>query len=160
MAETESWSTWPPAPRIDARFAAARRIRFGHRRPRVLVAHPNHHIRWWVSAALRLDDHDVACARNAADLVTRLASWMVEGRPADLLICGPRLGSVGGRELIEALRGSDWVVPVLGVVGPHDGLDAMELGEANGVFSWPFDSDDLRTAALNLVPAARVEGAA
>jgi len=159
MTEASLWSTWPPAPSIDARYAEQQRVRWSQRRPRVLVAHPDHHVRWFVSAALRIDDHHVACARTGPELTGRLAQWMVAGRPADLVLCGPRLSGIAGRELIAGLRRSDWAVPVLGVVGPHDRLHAPELAEADAVFAWPFDPDDLRTAVIALVDrAARTGG--
>lgn len=151
MAETHPWSTWPPAPRIDDRHPTERRVRWGERRPRVIVAHPSHHVRWFLAAALRLDDHHVACARSWPELSTRLAQWTVESRPADLVICGPRLHGISVSELVDGLDGSEWSTRVLGVLGPHEGPLASELERAQGVFSWPFDADDVRTAALNLV---------
>lgn len=151
MAETHTWSTWPPAPRTDDRHARTRRVRWAERRPRVIVAHPSHHVRWFVASALRLDDHRVACVRSGAELTARLAHWTLGGGRADLVVCGPHLHGVTAGELIRGLAGSEWQTPILGVIGPHDARFADELSGADATFAWPFDADDLRTAALHLV---------
>lgn len=150
MAETHHWSTWPPAPRIDDRYATARRVRWSDRRPRVIVAHASHHVRWFLAAALRLDDHHVACVKSWPELSSRLSQWTIAGRPADLVLCGPRLHGISAAELIDGLHDSDFDARVVGILGPHDAALATELDRAHAVFAWPFDADDVRTAVLNL----------
>jgi CheY-like chemotaxis protein len=128
--------------------------------PSVILADGDSDLRMRMATALRRDGFEVIEARDGAELIDRISDWTVHRWPRarlDLIVSEVRLPVFLGTEVITGLRRSQWNTPVI-LTTTYDGPTLREQAHALGVasiFTKPFDLDDLRTAALNTVLAAR-----
>ena len=140
---------------------------FAKRPPCILVAEDDEDIRTLIAVALRRDGYDVVEAKSGAELLEHIGSSMLFGEscPApDVIVSDVRMPGFTGLEVLAGLRDANWQTPILLITayGNEDTYEEAQRLGASGVFDKPFDIDDLRTAIVNLVPAAawarRLEG--
>ena len=122
---------------------------------RVLLAEDDSEMRSLIACALRLDGYDVLEAEDGGRLLVAITDAYTDGdgRDAfDLVISDVRMPVASGLAVLESLRKANWQTPVILMTAFGD--DATRArAEALGavLFDKPFDVDDLRTIALNLV---------
>ena len=106
---------------------------------------------------LELDGYDVISVRDGTELLEEIASSHLGERkkaPIDLIIADIRMPGFSGLQVLEGIQSTEWKVPTILITGYGDQKTrqrAKELGVA-AFFEKPFDTDDLRTAVLNLLP--------
>lgn len=131
------------------------RARPRRRQPLVAVAHPHEERRVWLAATLARDGHHVVSVPDGQSLVVQLEHWVMSRQRPGLLVMARHLPGWGGDAIARSLRASRWDIPSLVILDPEEAhLRDAHLG-ADAVFVWPFDADDLRTAALNLIDGRR-----
>jgi two-component system, response regulator, stage 0 sporulation protein F len=127
------------------------------RAPRLLVGEDDEAMRSLLSASLRADGFEVIEMKDGEEVLVHLSDVSAERAPTpDLVIMDVRMPRHSGLELLAAMHLAEWKVPVILITAFGDDRlhrRAKELGAA-AVFDKPFDLDDLRTAILNLCPAA------
>lgn len=120
---------------------------------RVLLAEDDAALRRLLADKLRKDGYVVEEAESGLELLTRLG---IQRGAFDLVISDIRMPGVSGLEVLEGLRNGyepgSWAIPVILITAfgdPETHAEAARLGAV--IFDKPFDVDDLRTCALNLV---------
>ena len=127
------------------------------RAPRLLVGEDDPEMRALLGASLRADGFEVIEMKDGEEVLVHLSEVSAHrAQRPDLVIMDVRMPRHSGLELLAAMQLADWKVPVILITAFGDDRlhqQAKELGAA-AVFDKPFDLDDLRTAILNLCPAA------
>ncbi len=121
--------------------------------PLVLVAEDDEEMRRLVTRALRRDGYDVIAAADGDGLARLLAESLRGGREPDLIVSDVRMPHLDGLQLVAGLRAAGSHVRVILVSAFADAAtfeSAARLGVVH-VLSKPFDLDDLRTVAMNLL---------
>jgi DNA-binding response OmpR family regulator len=126
---------------------------------RVLLAEDDDEMRALVAAALRGDGYEVVEASDGGRLLVAITDAYADGsaREAfDLVVSDVRMPVSSGLSVLESLRKASWTTPVILMTAFGDDA-TRSRAEALGavLFDKPFDVDDLRTIALNLVQAGR-----
>jgi CheY-like chemotaxis protein len=123
------------------------------RRPVVLVAEDDDQLRRLIVRKLRRRGCEILAARNGVELAELLVVRAIEalGRhaPIGLVISDIRMPGRTGLEILDMVRGSELLVPVILITGfgdPATHAEAKRLG-AMAVFDKPVDLDDLASAA-------------
>jgi DNA-binding NtrC family response regulator len=122
---------------------------------RVLLAEDDADMRSLVACALRSDGYEVLEAEDGGRLLVAITDAYADGtgRDAfDLVISDVRMPVASGIAVLESLRRANWKTPVILMTAFGDDA-TRRRAEALGaiLFDKPFDVDDLRTIALNLV---------
>jgi DNA-binding response OmpR family regulator len=121
---------------------------------RVLVAEDDDDMRTVIAQALRADGYDVAEARDGGSLLAQLTTSEIR-LSVDLLISDVRMPFCSGVAVLESMRRAQWTMPVIMMTAFGDDATREAVERLGGVlFDKPFAMDDLRTAVLNLMPAA------
>ena len=127
------------------------------RRPVVLVAEDDDELRRLIVRKLRRRGCEILAARNGVELAELLVARAIEalGRqtPIGLVISDIRMPGRTGLEILDMVRGSELVVPVILITGfgdPATHAEALRLG-AMAIFDKPVDLDDLATAACSVL---------
>jgi CheY-like chemotaxis protein len=125
--------------------------------PRLLLAEDDFELRTMLAQNLRKDGYQVIEAKDGAQLVDLLRSWLVERRaePIDLVVSDNRMPGWSGLEFLRSLRQADWAIPVVLITAFGDEdlhREARRLGAA-AVLDKPFDVEDLRTVVLDALPS-------
>jgi DNA-binding response OmpR family regulator len=127
------------------------------RAPRLLVGEDDPEMRALLGTSLRADGFDVIEMKDGEEVLVHLSEVSAHRvLTPDLVIMDVRMPRHSGLELLAAMHLAAWNVPVILITAFGDDVlhrRAKELGAA-AVFDKPFDLDDLRTAILNLCPAA------
>lgn len=121
--------------------------------PLVLVAEDDDEMRRLLTRALRRDGYDVVAASNGDGLARLIAESLRLGREPDLIVSDVRMPHLDGLQLVSGLRAAGSAVKVILVSAFADQATedtAARLGVAH-VLSKPFELDDLRTVAMNLL---------
>ncbi|MEC7525309.1 MAG: response regulator [Myxococcota bacterium] len=121
--------------------------------PLVLVAEDDDEMRRLLTRALRRDGYDVAAASDGDGLARLMAEARRSGREPDLIVSDVRMPQLDGLQLVSGLRAAGSSVKVILVSAFADAATheaAARLGVAH-VLSKPFELDDLRTVAMNLL---------
>ena len=124
--------------------------------PRILVADDDPEMREMLAEELRASGYEVLLAKDGAQLREMLHGKginRIDPEP-DLVVSDIRMPGKSGLEVLEALRTSNWAMPVIlitafGTPETHD--EAKRLG-ANVILDKPFDLDDLVAAVRRVVP--------
>jgi DNA-binding response OmpR family regulator len=122
---------------------------------RVLLAEDDDEMRSMVASTLREDGYEVIEASDGGRLLVAITDAYSEGRPReayDLVISDVRMPVASGLSVVESLRKANWKTPVILMTAFGDEA-TRRRAEALGaiLFDKPFDVDDLRTIALNLI---------
>lgn len=123
---------------------------------RILVAEDDLEMRCLIEEALRCDGHDVVAVGSGLKLFDTLRLCVRQGRMPDLVISDVRMPGMTGLQALARLRAEGWKMPVVLITafGDDELFDEAAALGGSCVFSKPFDLDDLRTAALCLLPTA------
>lgn len=129
------------------------------RRSRVLVAEDDAEMRILVARALRKDGYDVIEVADGVRLMLELTDRLMRFGSlgdVDLVVTDVRMPGRDGLEIAEILHGMTRRVPVILMTGFGD-EDVRRRAVALGavLFDKPFRLDDLRAAAVALVPPTR-----
>jgi DNA-binding response OmpR family regulator len=122
---------------------------------RVLLADDDAEMRSLVACALRSDGYEVIEASDGGRLLVAITDAYADGNGRDafdLVISDIRMPVASGLAVLESLRKASWTTPVILMTAFGDETTRTRA-EALGaiLFDKPFDVDDLRTIALNLV---------
>jgi DNA-binding response OmpR family regulator len=126
------------------------------KKPRVLLAEDDLEMRTMIACALRSDGHEVIEVADGWQLLQYLTTHTLNAAPderIDLLISDVRMPGKSGLDVLAGMRWADWPMPVILITAFGDlqtHAEARRLGAA-AVFDKPFELDDLRTLALNLL---------
>ncbi len=144
MNEAELMSIWPREPQPGNRGAV------------VVLAHSNPKVRGSLAAAFRSMGYLVVEAVDGLKLVEWLADLLLtdaDGLLPDLIVADGELPGRSGELLLADLRAAGWRTPFI-----LTGVRATEAARCNGegegrvcLFAHRFESDDLLTAACNLL---------
>jgi DNA-binding response OmpR family regulator len=122
---------------------------------RVLLADDDAEMRALLAYALRSDGYEVLEAADGGRLLVAITDAYEDGtgRDAfDLVISDVRMPIASGLAVLESLRKASWRTPVILMTAFGDELTRKRAESLGAVlFDKPFDVDDLRTIALNLV---------
>lgn len=123
--------------------------------PRVVVADDDYELRTLIASVLRRDGYAVTEVADGYELQKFLAARRLDrpDRPVDLVISDLRMPGRSGLDVLASLRSDDWGTPFILMTAFSNANmqnEANRLGAA-AVFSKPFELDDLRTIACNLV---------
>jgi DNA-binding response OmpR family regulator len=123
---------------------------------RVLLAEDDAEMRALIAEALRSDGHEVVEVSDGWQLLQSLATRSLpsdDDAGIDLLISDIRMPGKNGLDVLAGMRWADWPMPVILITAFGDAkthAEARRLGAA-AVFDKPFELDDLRMLALNLL---------
>lgn len=124
-------------------------------RPAVLVAEGEDASRDRVASALSCDGYHVTAVRDGGRLLVRVTDAFVAGLTWDayeLIVAGVHMPVCGGIDVLEALRDVGCRTPaILLASSEHEAIHARAKAVNAVVFVKPFDVDDLRTAAVNMI---------
>ncbi|HEY4117916.1 MAG TPA: response regulator [Byssovorax sp.] len=132
-----------------------RRIPFVRASGRVLVAEDDDDMRDLVAGALRLDGYDVVEVCDGGRFIVQVseAYEQLDARTVfDLVVSDIRMPVASGLSVVETLRRAQWRTPVILMTAFVDDELRRRAKALDAVlFDKPFDIDDLRTIALNLL---------
>lgn len=128
------------------------------RPPLVLVAEDDDEMRHLITRALRRDGYEVIAAHDGAGLFSALRASLAHGRKPDLVVSDVRMPHMTGLDLARAIQNCacDVRVVLVSAFADHHTVDAARRLGVRYVLSKPFDLDDLRTVAMNLLEPPRV----
>ena len=121
---------------------------------RVLLAEDDDDMRELVADALRRDGYEVVAVPDGGRLLVSIGRSYASGRAHqdyDLIVADIRMPVCDGLQILEELRKAAWPTPTI-LMTSYDDASTRARADALGavLFSKPFDTDDLRTAARNL----------
>lgn len=129
------------------------------RRSRVLVAEDDPEMRFLVVRALRKEGYEVVEVGDGERLMIELTSRLMRFGALvglDLVVTDIRMPGRDGIEVAEILRGATLRVPVILMTGFGDEEVRKRAASLGAVlFDKPFRLEDLRAAAVALVPPVR-----
>ena len=131
-------------------------INLNEPRPRILVADDDPEMREMLAEELRASGYEVLLAKDGGQLREMLHGKgikRIDPEP-DLIVSDIRMPGKSGLEVLEALRTSNWAMPVVLITAfgtPETHAEAKRLG-ANVILDKPFDLDDLVAAVRRVVP--------
>jgi CheY-like chemotaxis protein len=129
---------------------------------RVLLAEDDGEMRNIVREALRGDGYDVVEAEHGGRMLVEVAARLkanVDSDSLDLIVSDIRMPVCTGLQIVAALREAHWRTPVILMTAFGDEATRRHAESlAVVLFEKPFDIDDLRTAAANLLPRDRPPG--
>lgn len=124
--------------------------------PRVLLAEDDRELRRLLAAELRKEGYIVEEAGSGFDLLELLGDLALRNKAFDLIITDIRMRGLTGLSIVEGLRSgitpgtSGTPVILMTAFGDEDThAEAKRLGAT--MFDKPFDLDDFRACAINLV---------
>lgn len=125
------------------------------RMPHVLLAEDDADFRALLAQAFHSRGCQVTACVDGPDLVAKLASYVIFGRPTrfDLVVSDIRMPGATALEVLEAMRECRGVPPVILITAfPSEDTEAhaRQLGVAT-VFAKPFEIEDLVTKAEDLL---------
>ena len=131
---------------------------------RLVLACEDPPLRDTLAAALALDGHDIVEARTALDLIHRVGGGPSSRRaPPEVVVLDTSGSRWATLEMLEAVCGEDWSLPVIALVRARDQDargEARRLG-AKAVLEIPVDEAALRAEVLAIVsPVPTHRGAA
>lgn len=121
--------------------------------PLVLVAEDDEELRYLMTRALRHDGYEVVATPDADGLLCMVDSLVAAGREVGLIVSDVRMPGIDGIELTRRVCAAGLEAPVI-LVSAFASPQLRERAWAAGVtylLSKPFELDDLRTLALNLL---------
>jgi CheY-like chemotaxis protein len=129
------------------------------RRPRVLLAEDDVHLRAFLSSVLIDDGYDVVEASDGAELVDHLENHQSKASTerslrVDLVVTDVRMPGTSGLDVLGEFRRKDRTTPfvLITAFGTEElHAKAKKLG-AEAVLDKPFEIDDLRMIVKMLVP--------
>lgn len=126
-----------------------------HDPPRILVAEDDADMRRLVVEALHKDGYDVVAISDGGRLLVTLAHEIVErggAGLADLLVSDVRMPICTGMQILEQLRASHWMIPVILMTAFGDAATREQArGLGAMLFDKPFDLGELRAAVALLL---------
>ena len=130
---------------------------------RILLAEADNQTREQIAAALRDDGYDVLESTNGFELLDQLRTPLLLTERAEwpaAIIMGVWLPGISGIPILEGLRSVGLTMPIVLLSGTfkREQRHKYEQLGADAIFEKPFETDDLRTVVLNLVPTARRSG--
>lgn len=105
---------------------------------------------------LELDGYEVVTVPSGADLLDKLASWILEESskpPADVIVTDVRMPGFNGLNIAEGLRANGWTLPILvmsAFADPEMRRRVRNMGAA-ALLAKPFDPRALEHAIVDLV---------
>ena len=125
--------------------------------PHVVVAEDDAEMRRMLGETLREEGYDATEIQDGRTLRNFISVAGVDSRrpAADLLISDIRMPGCTGLEVLQALRGFDWALPVILITAFGDEEtheEALRLG-ARKVFDKPFDLEALVAEVREVLPA-------
>lgn len=139
------------AHRLDPRLAAPYR-------PRVVLAEDDPAMRRLLGDALLADGYEVIELANGDALFEFLDACAGRREAPALIVSDVRMPGRSGIQVLRAIRTWGWSVPVILITAFGDEHTRRSVKLAGGacLFSKPLDIDDLRMAAMNLLPRRRL----
>lgn len=130
--------------------------------PRVLIAEDDPDLHRFLVTVFDQDGYIVDEVKTGFDLLARASRPHSRDQELDLIISDIRMPGLTGLEVLAGLRSphrpGGWNTPVILITAFGDEethAEAKRLGAA--IFDKPFDIDDLRACAINMVSRAQVE---
>ncbi len=112
-----------------------------------------------VREALRGDGYEVVETEHGGRMLVEVAARLKSdpgGDSLDLIVSDIRMPICTGLQIVAALREAHWRTPVILMTAFGDEATRRQAESLAAVlFEKPFDVDDLRTAAANLLPRDR-----
>lgn len=112
-------------------------------------------MRGLVVETLRADDYDVTELTDGGRLLVDIAAQMktpCDRDAIDLIVSDIRMPVCTGLQILEALRGAHWRTPVILMTAFGDEATRKRAEQLQAtLFDKPFDMDDLRRAAADLL---------
>jgi DNA-binding response OmpR family regulator len=125
----------------------------------VLVAEDDPEMRFLVARALRKDGYDVVEVGDGDALMLEVTNRLMRFgvlSDVDLVVTDVRMPGRDGLEIAEVLRGATYRVPLILMTGFGDDEIRRRAASLGAVlFDKPFRLEDLRAAAVALVPPMR-----
>jgi two-component system response regulator QseB len=126
------------------------------RRARVLVAEDDRELRGLIVAGLRADGYEVEEVDDGYDLLVCASRAALPSVGFDLIVSDVALPGLSALDVIAALRNPErrtrFTTPIVLITAFADADTRAEAQRLHAVlFDKPFDLDDLRTLAVNLV---------
>jgi DNA-binding response OmpR family regulator len=126
---------------------------------RVVLAEDDAEMRSLVADALRADGYDVVELADGGRLLVDMAERLKGGGAGDsldLLVSDIRMPICSGLQILAALRDAHWRTPVILMTAFGDEATRRQAESLAAVLlDKPFDLDDLRKTAANLLPRDR-----
>ena len=134
-----------------------RKLPFYKRRPRVLLVEDDADLRMLIAQVLERDGCEVIQASDGTEALEVLGEQYLaeQTRPIDLVISDVQLPGWTGLQILQGIRERDRITPIILITGFGD-QEVRRRARQFGVtafFDKPFESDDLRTAVLNILLA-------
>lgn len=124
-----------------------------HDPPRVLLAEDDADMRRLVAEALEADGCVVDAVADGGRFLVEISHQVpLNFESIDLIVSDIRMPVASGLQIVEALRTSHCWTPVILMTAFGDDNTRAQAGRLGALlFDKPFDVDDLRTAAKNLL---------
>jgi DNA-binding response OmpR family regulator len=127
-------------------------------RARVIVAEDDAAMRRLLASTLRRDGYEVTEAASGLQLFEALRRAVFAAAAPDFIVSDVRMPGGSGLQVLEAIRVAGWSVPVILITAFGDEdvrCEGARLGAAC-VLSKPFDMDDLRAVATDLISTPKL----
>ncbi|MCC6751805.1 MAG: response regulator [Deltaproteobacteria bacterium] len=120
----------------------------------MLLAEDDRELRQVLTAALEGDGYEVLAVETGDELAKFITEVLASEQEAvDLIVSDFLLPGWTGLQALAALRTIDWTVPVI-LITAYPDVEVRRAARRLGVtflFEKPFELEDLRMAAMNLV---------